>query len=79
MLSDTITVYDRHGEQFTIANVDMAMLWVRDGRLFREPPAQPMPHWKEGTPGYMWTEVSADGQSLTEYYSIYPPEHGFQL
>ena len=67
-----IVVYDRHGERHVIPDVT-AQLWIETGRLFLEPPAQPMPHANPNGPGYKWTEVSADGNGVSDYFSYGPP------
>lgn len=68
-MTDMIAVWDRHGEQF-VRPRDAVMLWVEMGRLFLECPANPMPHWKAGMPGILYTIVSDDGNSMAEYFSV---------
>ena len=68
----TVVVYDRHGEQHVVPAIAAQWL-VEGGRLLREPPVNPMPHKNPNGPGYKWTEVGADGNSVTDYFDFEPP------
>lgn len=68
----TVVVYDRHGEQHVVPAIAAQWL-VEGGRLLREPPVNPMPHKNPNGPGYKWTEVGADGNSVTDYFGFEPP------